>query len=536
MRRIVRTVVISLTAIAIPVAFTPHSAQSQVRGDATKALVTVALSDFGQENLDPSLTSTTDLLYSGPAYDWLIGATPEGAMSNKYGVLQNWEPSADASIWTFVLKKGVKWHDGQEMTSQDVRFTLEHFGREKAVCTSCGPLKANISRIETTDRYTTRIHLKRPDVNFAVLFGPLEGDVRVLPKHYIDRVGASEFGERPLGSGPWKFVRRAIGQSIDYEANTNYWNPERIPSFAALRIVRVPEAKVRTVMLRRGEVDVAVLDPPDVKPLQRDGFKIYSARNVVHSAVMFYKSYDPAFLTHKLAFRKALAVGVDWDAIVKATYSPEVGERHRGGAVPFSPVALGYDAKLAPYSYDPDEAKRLLRDAGYRGEPVTFWNFAFSTNPEQREMNEVIAGYWRQIGLNVKLINIDYGSFRPKQAAQPQAFDPPVAVGVQTPSSRPSLLNNMRVFMISRQAGGPLNIYWNPDKIDQAYVRLSGIVDEKAREQQLLLLNRELYQEYWAIPIALRHFPYGVGSRVSAWSPTNGTPADLAYETLKPRE
>jgi peptide/nickel transport system substrate-binding protein len=533
LRQLMRPALVALAVVATVLGGN-DLALTQVGGGQPRGLVSVALSDFGQENLDPSQTSTTDLLYSGPQYDWLIGAAPDGTTNRNYGVLRSWEPNADASVWTFTLKNGIKWHDGREVTSDDVKFTLEYFGREKAVCTSCGPLKANVARLETVDRYTTRIQLKKPDVNFPVLFGPLEGDVRILPKHYMDQVGPG-FGERPMGSGPWKFVRRNIGQSIEYEANTSYWNRERIPGFANLRIVRVPEATTRTTMLRRGEVDVAILDPPDVKPLQRDGFRIYSAKNVIISTVAFLKSYDPAFFTNKLPYRKALTIGVDWGAIVKSFYPPEVAERHKGGAVPFSPLALGYDPNLPPYPYDPGEARRLLREAGYKGEQVTFWSFAFPTNPEQREMNEVIAGYWRGIGLNVRLVTIDYGSFRPKQVASPQPFDPPIGVAVLTPSSRPSLLNNLRVFMISRNAGGPLNVYWNPDRIDRIYAQLSSIVDRKAREKQLLSLNRELYQEYWAIPIALRHLPYGVGSKVSAWSPTNGTPADLAYETLKPR-
>lgn len=509
----------------------PSEAEQGPTGD-----VVVALSSFGSEQMDPSMGSTTDLLYNGPGYDWLIGATPEGEISNEFGVLDSWEPNAEATEWTFRLKEGIEWQDGEPMTSADVKFTLEHFGREEAVCTSCGALKAGLDNVEILDDTTVTIHLKSANVIFPVIFGPLEGDVRVLPKHYIDSVGIDAFREKPMGSGPWKFVKRTIGESIEYEANAAYWNPGRVPKFKNLRIIVAPEATTRTAMLRQDEADVIALEPQDVSPLRDDGFEIVSAKNVITSVIMLYKSYDPAFITNRIEFRKALAHGADWDTIVESFYPPEVGERHYGGAPLFSPVTAGFDSNLAGYEYDPELAKQFLAQSGYAGEKLTYWNFFFSTNPEQPEVNEVIAGYWRELGINIEIVNIDYGSFRPKQVADPQDFVPPGSVGVQTPSSRPSVLNNMRVFMISHEAGGSNWIYWQPDKIDGIYKDLTAVVDEADRNQRLLELNRELYEEYWAIPLVLRHLPYATGPRIAGWQPTNGTPADLAYETLSPAD
>jgi ABC-type transport system substrate-binding protein len=110
-------------------------------------------------------------------------------------------------------------------------------------------------------------------------FGPLEGDLQILPKHHFETEGPLGFEEKPLGSAPWKFVKRKVGQFIEFEANLNHWNPERIPGFAKLRMVLVPESRTRVSMLRRGNSDLISLEPQDVEPLKKDGYQIIGPRD-----------------------------------------------------------------------------------------------------------------------------------------------------------------------------------------------------------------------------------------------------------------
>ena len=497
--------------------------------------VRVAFHTFSKEIMDPAQDGTPGLPYHGQMFDWFIGATPEGKLTTDYGALERYESNADATVWTFVLRKGIKWHDGTEMTADDIKFSLDHYAGPTTQCTQCGAVRTNLDRTEVVDPTTVRMYLKRADVGIPDAFGPLEGNFLVLPKHYIDKVGLKGFEEKPLGSGPWKFVKREIGQYIEYEANTAYWNPERIPGFAKLHMLLVPESRTRVAMLKRAEAELISLEPQDVEPLKKDGYKIIGPRDTGFPMLSFYKTYDPAFLTHKLEFRKALILGVDWDAVVKAFYPPEVAERQRGGAPLFSRVTLGYDPELPPYPYAPEEAKRLLKASGYKGEKVTYWNFFFTANPEQLEVNEVIASYWRKLDIDVELVTIDYSAFRSRTQSRPQKFDPPASVGVQFPWARPSLLNNMRVFMLGHQAGGSTSVYWNQERSERLFTEVSGITDVVARDRRLREINRELYEEYWAMPIVLRHTPFAASAKVADWQPSNGSPTALAFETLKPK-
>jgi peptide/nickel transport system substrate-binding protein len=496
--------------------------------------VTLAVHTFAKEVLDPSLDSMVGRPYHGEMFDWFIGATPDGKISLKNGVLESYKPNADASVWTLTLKKDVKWHDGTDVTADDMKFSIEYYMRPEAVCTACGGLKANVERVQVVDRHTATIRLKSPDVTLPAALSPMEGDLMILPKHYIERVGPKEFGEKPMGSGPWRLVSRKVTQSIEYAANPKYWNRDRIPGFAALRLLLVPENRTRLAMLRRAEVDMIPVEPQDVAVLKREGFTILGPKYTASTTLLFWKSYDPRFITNKLEIRKALALAVDWDGLFKAIYPPEVAERYRGGGAIFTPLNVGYDPSLPAYKYDPTEAKRLLQQGGYTGETVKFWSFASFENPEQKEVNEIIAGYWRAVGLNVQLIPIDFGSFVPKYVSSPQRFDPPIEVGVMSPIPRPSTLGNLRIFMISHKAGGRIWSYWNPDWLDGVYKEVAGIVDDGRRERRLREINKKLYEEYWAVPIALRHFPWATRN-IADWQPTDGSPLSMSFETLKPR-
>jgi peptide/nickel transport system substrate-binding protein len=494
--------------------------------------VTVAYHDFEREVLDPTL-SNTNRPYHGAMFDKLIGNTPKGEYTASLGVLDKWEADADAKGFTLTLKKGIKWHDGVEMTSADLKFTFEYAARPASNCVTCGFLKANLDRVEIVDRYTAKVFIKIPNALFPILLGHIEGDLAVLPKHHFDKVGEAGMAVTPLGSGPWKFVGRKIGEYIEFEANSDYWNPQRIPGFARLRIVLASDPSVRTTMLREGSADLAPLNPEDVERMRQQGFKIMGPQYIGYPMVMLYRSADPAFLTNKLEFRKALTLAVDMDAVVKAFYPPEVATRATGAPL-FSPITAGYDASIPGYPYNPEEAKKLLQQIGYKGEEIKFWSFYFTGNPEQLQINEVIASYWRKAGINVNLTPIDSGAFFGKLRTSPQAIDPPAAVGVQVPLGRPSLLQNFLVFMVDQKDGGTIAAYWNPAKILATYKRLTAIADPAARDQTLRQLQRELYDEYWAIPIVWRNQPWAVGRRVGAWQPSNGLSQDLAFETLMP--
>lgn len=497
--------------------------------------VTVALASFSREKLYPPAFDPGGLVYFGPMFDYLVGASPDGKLSTETGALKAYEPNADASEWTLTLRPGMKWHDGQDVTSADLEFTLKEFGSPDATCAAiCATLQKNLASIKVVDGSTVVMKLKEPDVNIPAKFGPIESSIMLLPKHHVEKVGWDGFEKDPMGSGPWKFVSRQVGSSIDYAANEAYWDPARRPKFSKLHIVLAPDQNTRVAMLKSGEADMIAISPDKVPSAQEDGFKILSIDKTIISEVLFFKSYDPAELTNKLEFRKALALSIDMDQVIKAFYPEVTGERAGGDSVPFSPTTLGHDPNLKPYPYDPEEAKRLLKAAGYNGSPVKLWTVIFPDGPEQKDVNEAIAGYWSKVGLKVTIVPSEFGPLLERLGTGNFDAAPSVSMTGFPTSNRPSVLANIEPMMLSPEAGGRFRTYWDPAKMDKYYAEVSRIVDEKARDERLREINQELHEEYWAIPIAIKNTPYAAGARIAGWEPIAGVSKVLSYETLQP--
>ena len=519
-----------------PSSGTPSSGTPTTTAAAPKT-VTAALASFTTEKLYPPTTNADGLVYYGPMFDFLIGASPEGKLSSETGALKSWSPSADAKVWTLALRSGMKWHDGVDVTSADLDFTLKEYAKKEAICGQvCGALGTNLASVDIVDGLTVRMNLKNPDVNIPALLGPIETNAVLLPKHRLEAGGVAGFEANPVGSGPWKFVSRVIGQSIDYTANRSYWDSARAPKFDNLRIVLAPNQNTRVAMLKAGEADLIGISPDQVPTSRQNGFQILTIANTVVTQIYFLESYAPAKLTNKLEFRKALALAIDMDQVIAAFYPPGTGRRHSGDSTPFSPQTLGYDANLKNYAYDPVEAKRLLAVAGYDGSPVKFYSVIFGDNPEQGDVNQAIAGYWSKVGLKVQIVPTEFAPLSARMADSSWDPAPTVSLTAFSTSNRPSALTNIQTNMLSPESGGGrTRAYWNPTKMASYFNEVRTIADERARDARLQQINDEIHDEYWTIPIALKNTPYAAGPRIAGWTPIAGASKVPVYESLQPK-
>ena len=500
---------------------------------AVSGTVTVGLSNLGTESLDPGLGQSRDKLYWGPMYDFFIGATPDGELSPDLGALEAWEANADATEWTLTIRTGMQWHDGTSVTADDGVFSIERYIAEDAVCSRCPALQDLINRPEKVDEQTFKVILNSPFPSFDGDLSPLSGTIPILPKHYFEAVGSAEFNNNPMGSGPFKFVERQIGESIEFEANLDYWNTDRIPTVERIRIIAVPEDFNRLSLLDTGELDLALMSPVLIDDILGSGFRVMGPKKVHTVMAALGQSWRPDYDTRLLDMRQAMALAIDQAALVTAIY----GESGVPAASFIgSPVHPGYDPSLEFYPYDPDEATRILEDAGLAGSTVTIYTWtSFSALPEAPIVLEAIAAFLDQVGLETEIIPTDFASLAPQlymSEGSEDGIEGDNAIHIWFVQSAGSLETAWRFGLVCQADGGNFGAYWDCPTVNRLYTELLGSSDVTERHEIALEFNREAHDTFGVLPVALVDQVWAVGPRVTAWTPTDFSSEDPRYETI----
>jgi ABC-type transport system substrate-binding protein len=246
-----------------------------------------------------------------------------------------------------------------------------------------------------------------------------------------------------------------------------------------------------------------------------------TSRGSSKGGLSFYGCWQEQMLCHQQAFREALVSAIDMDAIFKRIYPKGTAERL--ATAYWTEGSLGYDPALKPYRFDPKRAAKLLSDMGYKGTPVKLWSVRTNAMPEAPEIMELVDGYLRAAGFKTEVTPMEFGAFRPRYASTPQKWETTYAAHLYLDAGapRPTVMPALRVGLISQQAGGLIQGYWNLPKIDAAWKKLIALNSLEALDEDLRALNRELYSEYNSLPVAMRNEVTVVGPKVQSWAPSS---------------
>src|SRR2546426_510207 len=243
---------------------------------ADKDALVIALDTLGGQIMDPIMdTRAPHAHYHAPIWDSLVGFDLEKGGIGP-GAAERWELAADGRSWTFYLRKGQRFHNGDPVTAHDVKFSLERVMSPESISSGAAALRRAVDRIEVVDDLTVRVYTKGVIPQFAASLSRavfMEGSV--MPKKYIETVGAKGFRDKPIGSGPWKFVQSIPGDKIEYEAVT-YPHWRGTPQFKRLTLLLVPEQSTRLAMVRTGEAAIASIGPEAVKEARAGGGEVVS--------------------------------------------------------------------------------------------------------------------------------------------------------------------------------------------------------------------------------------------------------------------
>jgi peptide/nickel transport system substrate-binding protein len=220
--------------------------------------VTISPTWFDPSTAPPQITPF-GMLYA--IHDALVRPYPGYKMGPS--LAEKWEESEDGTTYTFTLRPNLKFHNGDPLTADAVKFSFERYKGAGATT-----IRERVDSVEIVDPRTVRFHLREPWPDFMTFYGTTASAVGiVLPKKYIEQIGDDGFKKHPIGAGPYKFVSNTPGVEIVLEAFPDYWR--RVPNIKTLVMRSVPEATTRALMLKTGEADMAyALDGPDAEGLK----------------------------------------------------------------------------------------------------------------------------------------------------------------------------------------------------------------------------------------------------------------------------
>jgi peptide/nickel transport system substrate-binding protein len=180
------------------------------------------------------------------------------------GLAESWSVSRDGRSYEFLLRKNVRFHNGDLMTAEDVKFSFERYRGAAAPI-----LKDRVRDVQVVDPSRVRFHLKDPWPDFMTFYGTsASGAAWIVPKKYVEKVGEDGFRRAPIGAGPYRFVSFQPGIELTLEAFEGYWR--KIPSVKRLVLRSIPEESTRAAALKRGEVDIAYfLNGPIAEDVRR---------------------------------------------------------------------------------------------------------------------------------------------------------------------------------------------------------------------------------------------------------------------------
>jgi peptide/nickel transport system substrate-binding protein len=199
---------------------------------------------------DPAETSgiITPFMVLFALHDALVKPLPGNPMAP--ALAESWSMSPDGLVYEFVLRRGAKFHNGEPVTAEDVKFSFERYRGAAAK-----PLKDSVAAIEILDPGRVRVRLKRAWPDFMTFYAGATGASWIVPKKYVEKVGDDGFKKAPIGAGPYRFVSFTPGVELVVEAFEEYWR--KAPTVKRIVLRSIPDEATRLAALKRGEVDVA---------------------------------------------------------------------------------------------------------------------------------------------------------------------------------------------------------------------------------------------------------------------------------------
>ncbi len=437
-------------------------------------------------------------------HDALVKPMPGGI--NTPSLAESWSASKDGLSYDFVLRKAIKFHNGDPVTAEDVKFSFERYKGAAAKL-----LKDKVKEVQVLDQHRVRFVLRDPWPDFMTFYGTsASGAGWIVPKSYVEKVGDDGFKKAPVGAGPYRFVSFTPGVELVLEAFESYWRKQA--SVKRLIFRSMPEEATRAAALRKGEVDITfLLSGPIAEEIRRTpGLRLTAPLLDGVFWLDFPDQWDPKSPWHDRRVRLAASLAIDRQAVNQAE---TLGFSRLTGSI--IPRNFEFALPIDPPPYDPKRAKQLLAEAGYSGgfEAGDFYPF-----PPYLSMGEALAGYLQAIGIRTRIKTMERATFL---SAWREKKLHGLVVGITGASGSAATRLEAYVTNTGIYAYGVL------PEVEDLFERQARELDRKKREALLHQIQKIIHDQVMHAPLYQLGFVSGVGPRVE--EPALGLIPGYAY-------
>jgi peptide/nickel transport system substrate-binding protein len=415
------------------------------------------------------------------------------------------------TTWEINLRKGVKFHNGEDFNAESVKFSLERVANaanKLRGSSSFGP----IERVEIVDSHTVKVHTKKP---WPVFINALTFRSAAMypPKEYAGKDTAA-ISRNPIGTGPYKFVRWAKDEEIVMEAFPGHWRGA--PKIKTVVFKPIPDDAVRVAALQNGEIDVAVNIPPHLATIIEKHPKIFlsTAPSIRTIQLMIYthqmdKDHKPTGPyngpTADKRVRQALAYAIDADEIIQSVLD---GKAVRVATM-LPSMHFGYDPSLKPIKQDLAKTKKLLAEAGFpNGVEITL-NGPQGRYVRDKEVAEAVTGQLGKAGIRTTLRTFEFVNYLNSMVYVHKA-GPVWLIGWGTGTM------DAETVYVPLFRSGNIFVNWHNEDFNQMVDEAQTIMDPKKRLEQYHRINKLWIEETPAIPLYQQIDLYGANRRL-AW-------------------
>jgi peptide/nickel transport system substrate-binding protein len=405
---------------------------------------------------------------------------------------ESWSASEDGRTYEFVLRQGAKFHNGDPVTAEDVKFSFERYRGA-----SHDLIKDRVATIDTPDPQHVRFQLKAPWPDFLTFYATASGAGWIVPKKYVEKVGDDGFKKAPIGAGPYKFVSFTPGVELVFDAFDQYWR--KAPSVKRLVFKVIPDEATRLAALKGGEIDIVYSIRGELAEelRQTPGLTLKPVIPQGPWWLYFTEQWDPKSPWHDERVRSAASLAIDRNAINDA-------------------ITLGYSkitGSIIPYTfeffwqppapvYDPAKARQLLAEAGYAG---GFDAGEYNIDSSYSNFGEAVLDNLQAIGIRATLRPLERAAFF-------EGYSNKKFKGLVQAASAAfgNAATRLAAFAVK---GGPY-AYGDYPEIDALYAQQATELSHEKRAEILDKMQQLIHQRTIYAPLLQLAFINGVGPRV----------------------